>query len=62
MERRPSGFAGERFGLIRFGSRVDVYLPSKVKPLVIVGQLCIAGETVIADLDSNEAARQGKIR
>jgi phosphatidylserine decarboxylase len=39
---------GERFGLIRFGSRVDVYLPKGVKPLVGVGQTAIAGETVIA--------------
>ncbi len=62
LRENQSVVAGERFGLIRFGSRVDVYLPSKVKPLVIVGQRCIAGETVLADLDSNEAARQGKIR
>lgn len=41
--------AGERFGLIRFGSRVDVYLPDGVQPLVGLGQTCIAGETVIAD-------------
>jgi phosphatidylserine decarboxylase len=39
---------GERFGLIRFGSRVDVYLPEGVHPLVGVGQTAIAGETVIA--------------
>ena len=42
--------AGERFGMIRFGSRVDVYLPEGVTPLVAVGQTAIAGETVIADL------------
>lgn len=41
---------GERFGLIRFGSRLDVYLPEGVEPLVSVGQTMIAGETVIADL------------
>jgi phosphatidylserine decarboxylase len=41
--------AGERFGLIRFGSRVDVYLPQGVKPLVSEGQTAIAGETVLAD-------------
>ena len=40
---------GERFGLIRFGSRVDVYLPDGVRPIVAEGQHCIAGETVIAD-------------
>jgi phosphatidylserine decarboxylase len=42
--------AGERFGLIRFGSRLDVYLPEGVTPMVSIGQTMIAGETVIADL------------
>jgi phosphatidylserine decarboxylase len=41
--------AGERFGLIRFGSRLDVYLPEGTKPLVSVGQTAIAGETIFAD-------------
>jgi len=41
---------GERFGLIRFGSRLDVYLPEGVQPQVRVGQTMIAGETVIAEL------------
>jgi len=41
---------GERIGLIRFGSRVDVYLPAGVRPLVVEGQTAIAGETVIAIL------------
>lgn len=41
---------GERFGLIRFGSRLDVYLPEGVTPLVRIGQTMVAGETVIADL------------
>jgi len=45
---------GERFGLIRFGSRVDVYLPSGVDPLVSIGQTMIAGETVIAELGQAE--------
>jgi len=49
--------AGERFGLIRFGSRVDVYLPEGVQPLVGLGQTCIAGETVIADARGNDPAR-----
>jgi phosphatidylserine decarboxylase len=49
--------AGERFGLIRFGSRVDVYLPEGVRPLVGVGQRCIAGETVIAEAGSEKSAR-----
>jgi phosphatidylserine decarboxylase len=42
--------AGERIGLIRFGSRVDIYLPEGMRPLVSEGQLSIAGETIIADL------------
>ncbi len=42
---------GERFGLIRFGSRTDLYLPEGVKPLVTPGQYMIGGETVIAELD-----------
>lgn len=41
---------GERFGLIRFGSRLDVYLPPDVEPLVSIGQTMVAGETVIAEL------------
>jgi len=42
--------AGERIGMIRFGSRLDVYLPDGVRPQVAEGQTAIAGETVIADL------------
>ncbi|MBL9057657.1 MAG: phosphatidylserine decarboxylase [Rhodobacteraceae bacterium] len=42
---------GERFGLIRFGSRLDVYLPEGVEPQVALGQTMIAGETVLARLD-----------
>lgn len=51
---------GERFGLIRFGSRLDVYLPDGVAPLVAVGQGMIAGETVLADLASDEPPRDGR--
>jgi phosphatidylserine decarboxylase len=43
--------AGERFGLIRFGSRVDTYLPKGAIPMVSLGQIAIAGETVLADMD-----------
>jgi phosphatidylserine decarboxylase len=42
--------AGSRFGIIRFGSRTDLYLPEGVRPLVTEGQLMIGGETVIAEL------------
>jgi phosphatidylserine decarboxylase len=52
--------AGQRIGLIRFGSRVDVYLPRGVNPLAAVGQRAIAGETVLADLNSNEPARSAR--
>jgi phosphatidylserine decarboxylase len=45
--------AGERFGLIRFGSRVDVYLPGSTRMLVTIGSKAIAGETVLAELRSS---------
>ena len=54
--------AGERFGLIRFGSRTDVYLPEGVAPLVAPGQRMVGGETVIADLASQEEPRGGEVR
>ena len=47
--------AGERFGIIRFGSRTDVYLPEGVRPLVAEGQTMIGGETVIAELAPGRA-------
>ena len=50
---------GERYGLIRFGSRVDVYLPSETNVLAAVGQIMVAGETIIADLGSQEEQRFG---
>ncbi|SNR56565.1 phosphatidylserine decarboxylase [Puniceibacterium sediminis] len=51
---------GGRFGLIRFGSRVDVYLPDGVTPMVSIGQTMVAGETVLADLSSDEPPRDGR--
>ncbi len=54
--------AGQRFGMIRFGSRVDVYFPDGVTPMVALGQKAVAGETVLADLMRNEPARLGEIR
>lgn len=50
--------AGDRYGLIRFGSRVDIYLPKGVAPLVGVGQRTLGGETVLADLTSREPTRE----
>ena len=49
--------AGERFGLIRLGSRVDVYCPHGVRPLVAVGSKAIAGEPVLADVGSQAGSR-----
>lgn len=56
-ENEPIG-TGERFGLIRFGSRVDVYLPKGHFAQVGIGQHAIAGETVLADIASKEPARE----
>jgi len=53
---------GQVFGLIRFGSRMDVYLPQGVQPLVALGQRMVAGETVIADLQTQEPQRVGEKR
>ena len=54
--------AGERFGIIRFGSRVDIYLPQGASSTVIEGQTAIAGETVLSDLITDEFPRQGEKR
>ena len=52
--------AGQRIGLIRFGSRVDVYLPLSARVLAGLDQMAIAGETVLADLRGEESPRQFK--
>lgn len=52
---------GERFGLIRFGSRLDIYLPDGVEPQVALGQTCIAGETVIATIGQDSPQRIGRM-
>jgi phosphatidylserine decarboxylase len=62
LEDDQTVLAGERFGLIRFGSRVDVYLPPSAVSQVVIGQKCISGETIIADLKSDEPARSGEVR
>lgn len=53
---------GQRFGMIRFGSRADVYLPEGIAPLVAEGQRMVAGESILADLTSTEGARQAEVR
>ncbi len=52
---------GERFGLIRFGSRLDIYLPDGVEPQVAVGQTAVAGETVIALVGQEAPARAARM-
>jgi len=53
--------AGDRIGMIRFGSRVDVYLPEGGRALVAEGQRAIAGETVLADLGQTDAGRTYRV-
>jgi phosphatidylserine decarboxylase len=53
--------AGDRIGMIRFGSRLDVYLPEGGRALVAEGQTAIAGETVLADLAVNDVGRSYKV-
>ena len=53
---------GQRFGMIRFGSRLDVYLPAGVNALVVVGQKAVAGETILADMTLTESDRDGEVR
>jgi phosphatidylserine decarboxylase len=53
--------AGQRIGMIRFGSRVDVYLPEGTRALAAEGQTAIAGETVLADLKAADAARTFRV-
>ena len=50
---------GERIGIIRFGSRVDVYVPPPYVPLVALGQRMVGGETVLADREAHEPPREG---
>lgn len=69
LRRRVVGFVeegarigiGERIGLIRFGSRVDLYLPPDVAALVAVGQTMIGGETVIANLAVDGGERSARV-
>ncbi len=53
---------GERFGIIRFGSRVDVYLPKGIEPRVIEGQRMVGGESIIANLTGPQEKIQGEVR
>lgn len=61
VDRDDVVVTGSQYGIIRFGSRTDIYLPVGAVPLVIQGQRVLGGETVIADLESNETARHGSV-
>lgn len=61
VEQGDSVDAGERFGLIRFGSRVDVYLPHGTRALVAEGATAIGGETILADFHADEPVRLFKL-
>ena len=54
--------AGQRFGLIRFGSRLDVFLPKGIEPKVALGQISVAGETILADLSVKQEVLKGEKR
>lgn len=53
---------GARYGIIRFGSRADIYLPVGVNALVLAGQTMVGGETIIADWQAQPTQRQGTLR
>jgi len=61
VQEGQSVAAGDRIGMIRFGSRLDVYLPEGGRALVAEGQTAIAGETVLADLTVNDAGRSYRV-
>lgn len=57
LEEEQEVKAGQRYGLIRFGSRADIYLPLNTALLVSEGQICVGGETIIADLKMKKSAQ-----
>jgi phosphatidylserine decarboxylase len=61
VKQGTSVATGERIGMIRFGSRVDVYLPDGMRPLVAEGQTTTAGETIIADLRGGDPGRSYRV-
>ncbi|MGH6968835.1 MAG: phosphatidylserine decarboxylase [Stellaceae bacterium] len=62
LNEGQSVIAGQRLGLIRFGSRTDLYLPPSWSHFAIVGQRMVGGETVLADARANEGARSGVVQ
>ena len=49
IKEKQKVYKGHRFGIIKFGSRVDIYMPSHYKPLITIGQVVIGGETIISN-------------
>lgn len=62
LEKGKEVKAGERYGIIRFGSRVDIYLPKGSKPIVTEGQTMVGGETILADISGNFSELQFEAR
>jgi phosphatidylserine decarboxylase len=62
LEENQEVKAGSRYGIIRFGSRVDLYLPKEAAIKVLVGQRVLGGETVLADFSENAEDVKGEIR
>jgi phosphatidylserine decarboxylase len=62
LEQNVEVKAGNRFGIIRFGSRMDVYMPKGTNPQVIIGQRVVGGETILADLSSDKEQLMGEVR
>lgn len=54
LEEENTVSIGKRYGIIRFGSRMDLYLPKNIPVLVSTGQTCVGGETIIAEINSNK--------
>jgi phosphatidylserine decarboxylase len=61
VKQGTSVTTGERIGMIRFGSRVDVYLPAGTRALAAEGQTATAGETIIADLRGGDPGRSYRV-
>ena len=62
LKKGDEFLTGQRFGIMRFGGHIDLYLPEKVSPCICVGQTMIGGETIVADFNSDAPSINGEIR
>ena len=62
LKKGDEFLTGQRFGILRFGGYVDLYLPEKVAPFVCLGQTLVGGETIVADFKSDAPRIDGEIR